>query len=202
MFVLCKIFLIPCGCEFMCVCFFLFFVFFFFSLWHAGALHSKQEMGWQRKSWYNVLASINYWTTGNHCWSIISGRMSARYVREPVAGIGRLSVHQRFLLGCCHRSELRSCVKVKVAVLDSPSLTVLMVSVDVKQHWTRVQELCESRGGRPGLSVPNSPYGLCGHKATLNLNLSKWTCVILRVLFGTSVNVSLRGFSFWEKRRR
>jgi len=31
-----------------------------------------------------------------------------------------------------------------------------------------VQELCESRGGRPGLPVPNSPYGLCGRKATLN----------------------------------
>ena len=31
--------------------------------------------------------------------------------------------------------------------------------------------LCESRGGRPGLPVPNSPaYGLCGRKATLNLN--------------------------------
>ena len=33
---------------------------------------------------------------------------------------------------------------------------------------SRVQELCESRGGHPGLPVPNSPYGLCGHKATLN----------------------------------
>ena len=32
----------------------------------------------------------------------------------------------------------------------------------------RAQELCESRGGRPGLSVPNSPYGLCGRKATLS----------------------------------
>ena len=31
-------------------------------------------------------------------------------------------------------SELRSCVKVEVAVLGSPSLMVLMVSVDVKQH--------------------------------------------------------------------
>ena len=28
---------------------------------------------------------------------------------------------------------------------------------------------CESRGGRPGLLVPNSPYGLCGREATLNL---------------------------------
>ena len=34
----------------------------------------------------------------------------------------------------------------------------------------RAQELCESRGGRPGLPVPNSPYGVCGRKATLNLN--------------------------------
>ena len=32
----------------------------------------------------------------------------------------------------------------------------------------RAQELCESRGGRPRLPVPNSPYGLCGCKATLN----------------------------------
>ena len=29
--------------------------------------------------------------------------------------------------------------------------------------------VCESWGGRPGLPVPNSPYGLCGHKATLDL---------------------------------
>ena len=40
-------------------------------------------------------------------------------------------------------------MKVEVAVLGSPSLTVLMVSVDVKQHQTptalefRAQELCE-----------------------------------------------------------
>ena len=31
----------------------------------------------------------------------------------------------------------------------------------------RAQKLCESRGGRSGLPVPNSPYGLCGRKATL-----------------------------------
>ena len=29
------------------------------------------------------------------------------------------------------------------------------------------------RGGRPRLPVPNSPYGLCGREATLNLNL-RW----------------------------
>ena len=31
----------------------------------------------------------------------------------------------------------------------------------------RAQELCESRGGRPGLPVPNSRYSLCGRKPTL-----------------------------------
>ena len=42
----------------------------------------------------------------------------------------------------------------------SPSLISLMVSVDVKHHVynvsIRVQEMCESRGGRPGLSVLTS----------------------------------------------
>ena len=41
-----------------------------------------------------------------------------------------------------------------------PSLISLMVSVDVEHHERRrpiiVQELCESRGGRPGLSVLTS----------------------------------------------
>ena len=53
-------------------------------------------------------------------------------------------------------------------VRNARSLIRLMVSVDLKHHEVasvRAQELCESRGGRPGLSVPNSPYGLCGRKA-------------------------------------
>ena len=32
--------------------------------------------------------------------------------------------------------------------------------------FRRSQELCESQSGRPGLPVPNSPYGFCGCKAT------------------------------------
>ena len=62
-------------------------------------------------------------------------------------------------------------MKVEVAVMGSPSLIVLMVSVDVKPF--RAQDLCESRGGRHGLPVPNSPYGLCGRKATLNCSISE-----------------------------
>ena len=34
----------------------------------------------------------------------------------------------------------------------------------------RPQELCETQGGRPGLTVPNSLYGLCGRKTTLKSN--------------------------------
>ena len=42
---------------------------------------------------------------------------------------------------------------------------------------TRARELCESRGGRPGLPVPNtsntnSPYGFCGRKATFEEGFS------------------------------
>ena len=34
----------------------------------------------------------------------------------------------------------------------------------------RAQELCESRGGPPGLPVLYNTYGLCGRKASLYLN--------------------------------
>ena len=63
-------------------------------------------------------------------------------------------------------------MEVEVAVLGSPSLIVLMPTVDVKQHLKkkkkkiRAQEPCECRGGRPGLSVPNSLHGHYGRKAT------------------------------------
>ena len=75
--------------------------------------------------------------------------------------------------------EPRSRVKVEVAVLGSPSLTVLsVVSVDAKQHsrktTPRVQELRESRGGRPGLPVPNSPCGLCGRNDVNFVNSNRF----------------------------
>ena len=53
-----------------------------------------------------------------------------------------------------------------------PSVQCLLIFLNVETYLQpfRAQELCESRGGRPGLPVPNSPYGLCGCKATLNSN--------------------------------
>ena len=47
-------------------------------------------------------------------------------------------------------------MKFEVALLGSPSLTVSMVSVDVKQHHDSNCQ-CETGGGRPGspsLTVP------------------------------------------------
>ena len=73
-------------------------------------------------------------------------------------------------------SELRSCVKVEVAVLVRPvpkshyGLCGRKAAFEEDTN-IRVQELCESRGGCPGLSVPSSPYGLCGRKATFDLKL-------------------------------
>ena len=40
-----------------------------------------------------------------------------------------------------------------------------------KDGRIRTQELCESRGGSPGLPVPNNLNGHYGRKATLNLNM-------------------------------
>ena len=43
---------------------------------------------------------------------------------------------RKVIPACRPRSELRSCVKFEGAVLGSPSLIVLMVSVDERQHRT------------------------------------------------------------------
>ena len=58
----------------------------------------------------------------------------------------------------------------------NPSTLVSDVSRMASKNTVRVQELCESGGGRPGLPVPKSqtpasPYSLCGHKAALKKNI-------------------------------
>ena len=49
-----------------------------------------------------------------------------------------------------------------------------------KATFQEVQELCVSRGGRPGLPVP---YGLCGRKATLNLNGNPLLSILREFVF-------------------
>ena len=56
-------------------------------------------------------------------------------------------------------------------LLTFPKLSVLAYVLTGGQF--RVQELCESGGGRPGLPVPNSPHGLCGRKAVF-----EWRSVV------------------------
>ena len=55
----------------------------------------------------------------------------------------------------------------------------------------RVQELCESRGGRPGLPVANSTHGLCRRKAASNLNV---TCKAAALSLS-----SLKDLYIWER---
>ena len=60
----------------------------------------------------------------------------------------------------CKVSELRSCVEVEVAVLGSPSLISLRVSVDVKHHERRKRPDCFS-DSRCICSVESPFYQAC-----------------------------------------
>ena len=55
-------------------------------------------------------------------------------------------------------------------VLDSRLMGLIVQDLGALARLTLhgAQELCRSRGGRPGLPVPNKPYGFCGRKAALN----------------------------------
>ena len=71
----------------------------------------------------------------------------------------------------CH-SQSSGCVTLRAQAVSLSGLR-LCHSQSSGCVTLRAQELCESRGGRPELPVPNSPYGLCGRKSTLNgLNLA------------------------------
>ena len=54
------------------------------------------------------------------------------------------------------------------------------------EQTIRAHELCESRGGRSWLPVPNNPYGLRGLTAALNLN--KRTRCFLHLFVSSSMN--------------
>ena len=67
---------------------------------------------------------------------------------------------------CCPQCSLPENVSIRQRVY------IYIRTMHVRS--VRAHELCESRGGRPGLPVPNSPYGLCGRKATL-IELEQFT---------------------------
>ena len=76
----------------------------------------------------SLTVSVEHWPVLRH-WSQFVPNMSTD-IRGHEALLHHHHHHPQW-------SELRSCVKVEVAVLGSPSLIVLIVSVDVKQHWRR-----------------------------------------------------------------
>ena len=53
--------------------------------------------------------------------------------------------------------------------------TSQLTTNSAKKHSKRTQKLCDSRGGCPVLPVHNSLWGLCGRKATVNVNLNQTT---------------------------
>ena len=55
------------------------------------------------------------------------------------------------------------CVPVTTSIYSLLNKYIYNETVNI-----RAQEVCESRGGRPGLPVSSSLYGLCGPKATVD----------------------------------
>ena len=53
-----------------------------------------------------------------------------------------------------------------LAILHSEGPLSANIKSEPEPLVNRAQEVCESGGGRPGLPVPNSPYRLCGRRAT------------------------------------
>ena len=62
---------------------------------------------------------------------------------------------------------------------------------------SRAHELRESRGGRPGLLVPNSPYMLCRCRATLEEQV--FTHLSLTVLVVCRLKATLEEEAFWNR---
>ena len=83
---------------------------------------------------------------------------------------------------CCQKIPCIFCSQHYVFTHTSSSLKWYASYVDDSELRSC---LCESRGGRPGLPVPNSPYDLCGRKATFEEEndelCSSWS--LLRPLF-------------------
>ena len=76
-------------------------------------------------------------------------------------------------------------------------ITIRQKEDEKKTEDGRAQELCESRGGRPGLPVLDKPHGFCGRKATLNQSslcrLGKRIELPVGIFGGTGSNI------FWQR---
>ena len=60
-----------------------------------------------------------------------------------------------------------------IYISTSGNSYISLQRVVLGHYGIRTQELCESRGGRPGIPVPKKPDGFCGRKATLKRGKKK-----------------------------
>ena len=67
-----------------------------------------------------------------------------------------------------HNVLNRRSFRVEVDVLGSPSLSAYCLCGGKATLENGAQELCESRGGSPGIPVPNNLYSLCGRELQLS----------------------------------
>ena len=112
--------------------------------WRLQTCHSRQR------------CCIRSWRNQMDTWSASFCRTRERFHKTPPPGSpgfqwlcskprthGHLGTHNgqyacfyKYVRYSFQSSELRSFAKVEVAILGSPSLIILMVSVDLKQYWT------------------------------------------------------------------
>ena len=93
-----------------------------------------------------------------------------------------------------HTSELRSCVKVEVAILGSPSLISLMVSVDVKLHETHTHTHTHTHTQLVTSKTKNHRCFQCGHimpSFSVSSTPENYTCTTFKVMLISKLHVWL-----------
>ena len=103
-------------------------------LWKSGRLPGQHEQ-------INHHCAKHHKSLKQHVhWSLIQkficrsvGRTSYHCPGDGYSRHGQTYINYKKVHGC-RVAGLRSCVKVEVAVLGTPSLADLMVSVDLKEH--------------------------------------------------------------------
>ena len=95
----------------------------------------------------------------------------AEHFLQVCQTLQKLTANQKHgLLTLTSTENLKTTPAAYVQVTEFLSERTTMKKIRDSLTASKAQELCESGGGRPGFPVPNSPCGLCGRKATLNLN--------------------------------
>ena len=101
-------------------------------------IYLTKSMYWEHRS--NVLMWMYLWDDKFSPWYNHTGWLG---VKHQISYLRQIQKYR--LIGYMYISMLlfvfpvlRSCVKVEVVVLGSPSLIRFVVSVDVKQHWNKM----------------------------------------------------------------